>query len=49
MNHIGYAVLKDGKPTGEMRALCGATTTAVLPPGARSSSVCPACAALNSK
>lgn len=47
MTHIGDVLLKDGKPTGQMRALCGAVVKTVLPKGSRSKTICPVCERLN--
>lgn len=48
MTHIGYALLKDGQPTGQLRALCGAQTTSVLTSGAQTTAdVCPVCKRLD--
>jgi len=39
MKHIGDVLLKDGKPTGQMKALCGAVCSKL----ASSGPVCPRC------
>ncbi len=46
MRHIGDVLLKDGKPTGQMKALCGAVCSK-LTSGA--GPICPQCEALNKR
>jgi hypothetical protein len=47
MKHIGYALLKDDEPTGQIKALCGAVVSSVLPAGATAKDICPECKRLN--
>jgi hypothetical protein len=48
MVHIGDVLLKDGKPTGELKALCGASVTKVLDAGA-AKDVCVVCSELSKR
>jgi hypothetical protein len=49
MKHIGYALLHNGKPTGQMKTLCGALVSTVLDAGAKADDICPRCKEINDR
>jgi hypothetical protein len=46
MTHIGIALLHKGKPTGQMKALCGALVSSVVPTN-DNAELCPRCKQIN--
>lgn len=46
MKHIGIALLHNGKPTGQMKALCAAVVSSLVPTEG-SDELCPRCQQIN--